>query len=172
VWTTLFKTSFLREARLEFHEGCRFGEDYEFTVKAFSQCRSIALSPECPYVYVHHRGNMSFASYSSREKYISRYSEITASTLRIANYLKEHSSSPKLLDLADNLLEPEYLMRVLTLAAKEGDMEKFYRKLASLDTRRLLLATGKYATRKPELFLKAMCIIAFPKLFYKVKSRS
>jgi hypothetical protein len=51
-------------------------------------------------------------------------------------------------------------------------MEKFNSTLASLDTRRLLLATGKYAARKPELFLKAMYILASPKLFYRVKSRS
>jgi hypothetical protein len=73
--------------------------------------------------------------------------------------------------MADNLLEPEYFMRVLTLAAKEGDAEKFNRTLASLDTRRLLFATGKYAARKPELFLKAMHILVSPKLFYRVKSR-
>jgi hypothetical protein len=172
VVTTFFKMSFLREAGIEFPEGCQFGEDFEFTVKAFSRCRSIAISPECPYVYVHHRGNISFSSISTREKRVLRYSEITASTLRIANYLKEHSASPKLLDMADNLLEPEYLMRVLTLAAKEGDMEKFNDTLASLNARRLLFATGKYAARKPELFLKAMSILASPKLFYMVKSRS
>jgi glycosyltransferase involved in cell wall biosynthesis len=170
VFTTLFKTSFLREIRLEFPEGCRFGEDYEFIVKAFSQCRSIAVSPECPYVYVHHRGNVSFSSLSSGEKRLQRYSEITASTLRIVNYLKEHSASPKLLDIADNLLDSEYFMRVLTLAAKKGDMEKFNSALASVDACRLLFATGKYAARKPELFLKAMYITAFPKLFYRTKS--
>jgi glycosyltransferase involved in cell wall biosynthesis len=172
VVATLFKTSFLRAVRVEFPEECRFGEDYEFIIKAFSHCRSIALSQACPYVYVNHCGNMSFSSLSSREKRIWRYSEITASTLRIANYLKEHSASPKLLDMADNLLEPEYLMRALTLAAKEGDMEKFNRTLASLNKKRLLFATGKYAARKPELFLKAMCILASPKLFYRIKSRS
>jgi hypothetical protein len=172
VFTTLFKMSFLRGARLEFPEECRFGEDYEFTVKAFSRCRSVAVSPECPYVYVHHRGNASASSLSSTEKHLRRYSDITASTLRIANYLKEHSASPKLMDIADNLLMPEYFMRVLTLAAKESDMEKFNRTLASLDVKRLLLSTAKYAARKPELFMKAMYIFASPKLFYRVKSRS
>jgi glycosyltransferase involved in cell wall biosynthesis len=172
VVTTLFKTSFLREARLEFTEKCRFGEDYEFTVKAFSRCRQVAVSPGCPYVYVHHGGNMSYSSLSSKETRLRRYSNITAATLRIANYIKEHSTSPKLLDMADNLIMPEYFMRVLTLAAKEGDREKFNRALASPDARRLLLATRKYAARKPELFLKAMCILASPKLFYRVKSRS
>jgi hypothetical protein len=63
-------------------------------------------------------------------------------------------------------------MRVLTLAAKEDDREKFDRELASLDAKRLLFATAKYAARKPDLFLKAMCILASPKLFYRVKSRS
>jgi hypothetical protein len=113
---------------------------------------------------------MSFSSLSSGEKRLQRYSEITASTLRIANYLKEHSASPKLLDIADNLLRPEYFMRALTLAAKEDNMEKFNSTLASFNARRLLLATGKYAARKPELFLKAMCITAFPRLFYMAKS--
>ena len=172
VVTILFKMSFLRAAQLEFPEECRFGEDYEFIVKAFSRCRSIAVSPECPYVYVHHSGNMSASSISSREKRIFRYSQITASMLRIANYLKEHSASPKLLDIARNFLEPVYLTRVLTLAAKEGDRERFNRTLASLDKRHLLFATGKYAARKPELFLKTLCILASPKLFYWVKSRS
>jgi glycosyltransferase involved in cell wall biosynthesis len=172
VFTTMFKTSFLRAARVEFPEECRFGEDFEFIVKAFSRCRSIAVSPECPYIYVHNRGNMSYSSRSSKEKRLMRYSNITASTLRIANYLKEHSSSPKLLDIADNLLEPEYLMRMLTLAAKEGDMDKFNGTLASVNARRLLLGTCKYAARKPELFLKAMYILASPKLFYRQKSRT
>jgi glycosyltransferase involved in cell wall biosynthesis len=172
VWTTLFKISFLREARLEFPEECRYGEDVEFTVKAFSRCRQVAVSPACPYVYVHHGENASASLLSSREKRLRRYSDITASTLRIANYFKEHSASPKLLDIADNFLESQYLMRVLTLAAKEGDIEKFNRALASLDARRLLVATGKYAARKPELLLKAMCILISPRLFYRVRSRS
>ncbi|MDR1136938.1 MAG: glycosyltransferase [Synergistaceae bacterium] len=172
VFTTLFKTSFLRGARLEFPEECRFGEDYEFIVKAFSRCGSVAVSTECPYVYVHSQGNASASSLSSMEKHFRRYADITASTLRIANYLKEHSASPKLLDIADNLLVPEYFMRVLTLAAKESDMEKFNRTLAALDVKRLMFSTGKYAARKPELFLKAICIFASPKLFYRVKSRS
>ncbi|MDR1508435.1 MAG: glycosyltransferase [Synergistaceae bacterium] len=171
IWTVLFKKQFLDSAGLLFSAGCASGEDVEFLVKAFSLSGHTSFSLKHPYVYVHHADMGSAADISDEKRLILRIHRANAMT-RAAEYLKERAPSPKVRDLADHLLLPEARIKLLTIAAMQNDPEKFHEILKEARTRPILWSSRKYALQKPEVFLKALCLITLPRVYFRVRAKS
>jgi glycosyltransferase involved in cell wall biosynthesis len=165
ICTTVFKTSFIKTAGLEFTAGCGYGEDVEFLVKVFSRCRSINFSTGCHYIYVQHED---MTSRTAR-----RYADNAEATCRAARYLMERTESPKVRDIAMNFMLADGLIKTLNVAARQGDQGKFYRILHLPETRRVLAASlSKSVRRKLDIFVKAAVLLLFPRLYFRMRSRS
>lgn len=171
IWTVLFKKQFLDSAGLLFSAGCASGEDVEFLVKAFSLSGHTSFSLKHPYVYVHHAG-MGSAEDISGEKRLIRRTHRANALMRAAAYLKEHSPSPRVRNLADHLLLPEAHINFLTIAAMRNDPEKFDDILKEARTRAILWSSRKYALQKPEIFLKALCLLTLPRVYFRARTKS
>jgi hypothetical protein len=172
IWTTIFKKSFLLETGLEFTVGCRFGEDVEFLTKAFSRAGKITFVKQCPYLYVIHSGMMTRASETSKEKRLRRNIDSAGALIRAAYYLGEHSSSPKVRDIAECLLLPEGLIKALNASAEQRDAAKFFQTLNAPETRRALMSSRKYFTNKPEIFAKSVCLMIAPHIYFRRRAKS
>ena len=169
--TVIFKKSFLGATGIKFTAGCGYGEDVEFVTKIFSRCGKIGFSKKCPYIYVHHDGMTSATSAANEEKSARRYADNADAICRTARNLSEHATSPKVRDIAQNLLSPEGLIKMLNIAAKQNDAAAFYQTLYDPETKRALLASRKYFLQKPEVFLKAAALLIAPRAYFKRRSK-
>jgi glycosyltransferase involved in cell wall biosynthesis len=172
VCAVLFRKSFLDSAGLLFSEGCVSGEDVEFLTKAFSLSDHTAFAAKYPYVYVHHGGMGSASAAASPEKRLMVRLHRANALLRTAMYLKERAPSPVVRDLANHLLLPEARIKLLTVAAMRNDPGKFNEILNEPETRPNLRSSGKYAFRRPEVFLKALCLLTFPGMYFRARAGS
>jgi len=171
IWSTIFKTSFLKTIDLEFTVGCRFGEDSEFLTKALSRCDLIHFSTGCHYIYVRHKDATSSITLQTLDKYLHRYSDSAEATCRAARYLMEHAESPKVRDVAMNFMLAKGLIETLNVAARRHYEAEFYRKLSSPETRRALLASHRFFFQKPEVFIKAAFLLIAPRLYFRMLSK-
>jgi glycosyltransferase involved in cell wall biosynthesis len=172
ICAVLFKKSFLNQAGLLFSADCDSGEDVEFLIKAFALSGHTAFALKYPYIYVHHADMGSVAAQASGEKRLMRNTHRANALLRTAMYLKEHSPSLRIRDLAEHLLMPEARVKLLTIAAMQNDPGKFNDILNEPDTKPILRSSGKYAFQKPEVFLKALCLLAFPRVYFRLRAKS
>lgn len=171
ICAVLFKKSFLSGTELRFTSGCASGEDVEFLIKAFSRSERTAYALKHPYVYVHHDG-MGSAAAASREKRMSLQIHRANALLRTSAYLKEHSPSPRVRDLADHLLLPEARIKLLTIAAMQNDPGKFNEILNEPETRPILMSSRKCVFQKPEIFFKAFSLLTFPEMYFRLRAKS
>jgi hypothetical protein len=172
ICSTIFKTDFLKETGMEFTAGCHFGEDVEFLTKAFSICKKIGFSTKCSYIYVHHNDMTLMTSASTKDRFIRRYADNAAAVYRAARYLAERSPSPKLRDIAMSFMMAEGLIKTLNAAAMRQDETEFYRILREAETRRALKASRRYFLQKPEVFIKAACLLIAPGAYFRRRSKS
>jgi hypothetical protein len=171
IWTTIFKKSFLDSTGIQFTAGCGCGEDVEFLTKAFALCGKIASTKLCPYLYAIHPDRPTPVSGASDENPASRRADGAEALIRTAQYLKDHSPSRKVRDIADSLLLPEGLVKRLNAAARQNDAAKFYRTLNAPETRRALMSSRKHLARRPEVFAKAALMMIAPHIYFKRQSR-
>jgi hypothetical protein len=170
IWTTIFKKSFLCSAGIQFTAGCGIGEDVEFLTKAFAMCGKIASAKSCPYLYAIHADRPTPVS-GAGEKRASRLADGAESLIRTARYLKEHSPSRKVRDIADSLLLPEGLIKRLNVAARQNDAAWFYQTLNAPETKRALMSSRRHLAHKPEVFVKAAFLMIAPHIYFKRQSR-
>lgn len=165
----ILRRDFLVATGVRFTEGCTAGEDVEFQIEAFCRAKSVALTPECLYIYIHHSGMGQVRDKDSKEKILRRYLHNTEAHFRTAKYLSQYAPSQRLKSLAENCLLPEAVIRRLTLCAKAGDRTMFDRLLANITIRQNLRRAGKSFFLKPEVFLKALGLLCFPDLYYRIR---
>ena len=165
----LFRKKNLFEASLRFPEGCTAGEDVEFQLKALCRAGQAAFTSACLYIYVQHAGMGSIRDNNSKEKHNRRYRDNTGAQIRTARYLSEHAPSERVKDLADNFLMPQALIRRLTLCAMTGDRAGFDAILSDNAIRSTLSVSRKFFFRKPEVCLKALALLYFPDLYYRLR---
>ncbi len=166
----VFKRDFLIKSGVRFSEGCTAGEDVEFQIKAFCCAKNVALTPECLYFYIHHPGMGQVRDKDSKDKVLRRYGHNTEAHFRTAEYLMQHAPSRRLKSLAENLLLPEAVIRRLTLLARSGDKPGFDAVLNDGSTKKILRRSIRFFPNKPEVFLKALCLLCFPGLYYRARS--
>ena len=173
VWSTIFKTKFLKTVGLEFTPGCVRGADIEFLTKAIARCGSIHFSPGCHYIYMQHEDMISKTTLQTPDKSIRRYVDNAEATCRAARYLMEYAESPKVRDIAMNFILADGLIKILNAAARQRDQEKFYRILHVSETRRVLIASlSKSLPRKLDIFRKAVALLLFPRLYFRMRTIS
>lgn len=172
IWCVLFRKRFLDEKRLRFYDGCRRGEDVEFQLKAFCRARTVAFTPECLYIYMHHSTMTSSHTVNTEGKQLDLYSESVDTSFRVAEYLCKHAPSEKVKDLSENLLLAEAIERRATLCAKTGDRAAFGALLADEATRKRLKLSWKYLFKKPEVCLKAFALLYFQNLYYRLRTNN
>ncbi len=170
VCSTMYRKRFLDEADLSFSEGCSAGGDTEFAVKAFSVARHVVFGTECPYIYRHHERMGSVEDRNTAEKAMRRYRDNTDAHFRAAEYIMNHSIYPDVRDAAKYFLLPQAQIRMLTQYAKSGDRAAYDAMIRSPEIRASLAQTRKLLTLKPEVFLKAMWLLLFPKSYYRMRA--
>lgn len=166
----LFRKKFLMETGLRFHEGCTAAEDWEFQLKVFCRAGQAAYTPDCLYIYVHHAGMGSVRDNNSKDKQIHRYRDHTGSQYRVVQYLREHAPSERMKMVAEKFLLPQVFIRRLTLCARTNDRVGFNALLSDSDIRKTLRATTAFFNRKPEVFLKALALLYFPDIYYRLRN--
>lgn len=172
ICTTIFKTSFLKTAGLEFTVGCHVGADTEFLTKALSRCGSINFSTGCHYIYVQHEDMVSRTMRQTPDKILRRYTYITEAVCRTARYLAKHAESPKVRGIAMNFMLADGFIRTLNVAAMRNDETEFYLTLYAPEARRALTASLRYIFQKPEVFLKASSLLIVPWTYFRIRSKS
>ena len=172
IWSTIFKTKFLKTTGLEFTAGCMVGEDTEFLTNAFSRCGSIGFSTACHYIYVQHEDMVSKTTRQTPDQSIRRYADDAGAVCRAAQYLAEHAESPKVRDIAMNFMLADGLIKTLNVAARQRDQEKFCRLVHVPETRRALMASLLVSLpRKLDIFIKAATLLLFPRLYFTIRSK-
>ena len=167
----LLRRKFLFETGLRFHEGCTAGEDVEFQLKVLCRARQIAFASDCFYIYIHHAGMGSIHDNNTKEKHIRRYRDNTDAHLRTAQYLSEHAPSERIRSLADYFIMPQALIRHLTLCVKTNNRAEFDALLSDDAARKTLNSSRMFFFRKPETWLKALALLCFPDIYYRLRSR-
>ena len=170
VWGMMFRKRFLDAIGLFFSEGCSAGGDIEFVTKALSMTGNVVFSTECPYIYRLHDGMGSVKDANNAEKKKRRYRENTEAHFRAAEYMMNHSIHPDVRDAARYFLLPQAQIRMLTLHAKSGDRAAFDAMIRNPEVRASLSSTRKSLPLKPEVFLKAMLLLACPGMYYSMRS--
>lgn len=100
----------------------------------------------------------------TREKKLAWYLDGTRTNFRIARSMLEHAPSKEVRDHVEHVMLPEAYIRNFTYAAKTRDRASFDKMLKDPETIGALF-------RRPEVFLKAMALLLFPGLFYRLRSR-
>lgn len=170
ICTMLFRRDFLLSKGIEFTEGCFAGEDVEFAVTALSLCEEVVFSAKCPYVYLIHEGMGSIANAATKEQRLNRYIDNTKAHFRLADCLLKNSRSGKIRDIARYMLLPLSHARMLKICARRGDREQFDLMRKDPEVRSILLSSFRSFFWKPEVFLKSLCLLLMPEIYFKLKS--
>lgn len=166
----MFRRSFLAENVIRFHDGCIAFEDIEFQIKAMCHARRVSFSDKCLYVYVHGLEMGTIRDNDTREKKLRRYKDSSEAHYRLAEYIGTHAPSKRVKKLADDMLLPEAVIRKFTVCSKSKDYSGF-RELLNEENRGILWRSFRCIFTKPEIFMKALCILAMPGLYFKLRSK-
>lgn len=160
----LCKKAFIQANGILFVENCSGGEDGEFIIKALATSKKTAICHETGYFYILHDDMGSRNKHRSVK--IERYRHHTEAQSRTADFIIERCESELLLNVACSLLKPTVTLRRLSYLAMTEDREAFDR--ARRETRfGELFMSGKYIFKKPEVFLRALLLYAFPGVYYR-----
>lgn len=162
--SVLYKSDFLRTYDITFSENCTNGEDVEFMTKALSVSKKTAVCHETGYFYsLHERMGSRNADPAVKMK---RYRRNTEAIIRTADFILKNSASPTLAKLASSLLIPTGIIRDISYWAMKNDRAAFDRALSETDFSQLFQSRG-CIREKPEVFLRALILYAFPGAYYK-----
>ena len=160
IWSCLYRNEFIRSKGLKYHQGCISGEDEEFFLKTLTAAEKISVSKTILYTY----------TYYVRQASLRPLQDSLNAKCRTASYIRKHKHN-------QHTLANYYLIwgivRAFTLYAKRRDKssyEKYLRMLKHKKIRSLLLSSAKSILLRPETFFKAMMLLYFPRLYYKLRS--
>lgn len=159
----LCKSEFLRRYGIVFAENCTAGEDGEFFDKALAVSGRTAVCHDAGYFYVRH--DRMGSRDTGRQTKIRRYGDHTGALARTADFVLDNSPSPLLTKLASSLLIPLVALRRMSLLAMTDNRAGFDRARGEIDFGRLFQSRA-YLREKPEVFLRAMFLCAFPGTYY------
>ena len=165
----IYDAEFLKNYNLRFIDGCTAGQDVIFELEAMCMADRIAFTPECLYIYVQSASSGQVRDRNNFEKRLRRYKDFTAGHFHAAEYISKHAKNLKIKSLAENLLLPEALIRQFNIYSREKDYIEFKNLLRAEGVKKILLSSIKFLFNKPEVFLKALCVILFPSLYYKLR---
>ena len=163
----LFSMELITKNGLRFIEGCSFGEDTEFLMKALANSSRVSFVKDMLYTYVHHPKQSSVNSRNSEmltQLMLARFRtrKILAKRLR-SRTVKNHLLSYYL---------PNAILKRYTEYARVQDRAKYsllVKTLKHKKIRALMLSSAKFIFREPELFLKSATLIYAPNLYYKLR---
>ena len=166
----LYGKAFLKINALKFFEGCSSGEDVEFQIKALCFAERVAFTKECLYFYVQHENMGSIRDNNTREKKITRYEHNTSAQIRTALFLEEHAKTQRVKFFNENILQPQNIIRLCNIAIMNNDRTG-YNKI--IREREILSKAEKFSVllKKPEIFFKALMILHFPKIYYRMRDK-
>lgn len=170
--TMMIKKALIKEADIRFIEGCTAGEDVEFQLKVFASAQGISVVDECLYVYVHHEQMGSVRDNDTPVKKLKRYRDNTESQQRTAEYLLRCATSRSLKSAVTDMMQPEVIIRRLTMLSREGDLNGFMHLASEASTRDALRRALRLLFKKPETFFKAASLLLAPNIYYKMRSSS
>lgn len=162
--SALCRKDVLQTNRISFMENCRAGEDGEFFIKVFSVSKKTAICYETGYYYVQHDTMSSRNQDNETRK--ERYRQHTEAQSRTADFIIERCRSRLLLNVARSLIKPTVTLRRLSYLAMTEDKEAFCRAWRETNFRRLF-KSREYITKKPEVFIRALLLYAFPGVYYE-----
>jgi len=165
----LYDAKFLKDFNLRFIDGCTAGQDVIFELEAMSRANKIAFMNECLYIYIQSSSSGQVRDRDKFEKRLRRYKDFTAGHFHAAEYISRHAKNLKIKSLAENLLLPEALIRQFNVYSREKNYDAFKNLLSSQGTKKILLSSIRFLFNKPEIFFKALSVILFPKLYYKLR---
>ena len=171
VFACLYDKNFLVSNNLRFHEGCTSGEDVEFQIKALCLAEKVSFVNECLYFYVQHENMGSIRDNNTREKKLTRYEHNTQAQIRTADFLMTNAKIERVIFYARKILRPQNLIRQLTIYAMKHDRENYNLLLKDEESMKILHEALKlYVLRmKPEIYFKALMILFFPKVYYRMR---
>ena len=166
--SALYKRDFIAEHGITFNENCVNGEDCEFALKALSVSGRTAICHEIGYVYrVHERMTTRRPSETWQ---LRRYKDNTDAIGRTASFIMENSESAKLYDLCSSILVPLVQLRHFSYLAMKKDLAGFESMLSALD-KKMIMNSRRSFIKKPEVHVRALTLLAFPKLYYRQYSK-
>ena len=169
---SLYRMNFLAMNGIRFTDGCKFGEDAEFFIKAVSVSKKTALSSACHYVYRIHEQMGSRVDHISPEGNIKRYTDLAQARIRAGEYVVQHSKLKLLIDAAKYDLLPRYYLKMFTMHAWRNDKEAFLADLQSPQVREIILSSRRAFLKSPDIFLKTVWLMAFPNMYFRYRRRN
>ena len=161
---TLYRTDFIKDNSLRFHEGCSAGEDGEFALRALLSAKKIGVVDAVPYIYMEHP-RMGSRDYN-RERRINRYKDNADGMLRCCHYIKAHSMDKELLNTTEYMLLPDTMFRLISVAAMHDDRGQFDEILRNTPAS-VFLNSWHVIPQKSEFFLKSLLLLGFPNIYYR-----
>ena len=173
VWCCMYEHDFLKKYSLSFSEGCTAGGDIEFITKALCRAEKVTSIKEYLYIYVHHAEMGSVRDNDTGQKKLLRYEHNTGAQFRTAEYIMKHAGSERLKIFAEKVLLPQSVIRTFGIYAAKNDIEHYHDAQHDERTRSVLhRALSFYTfTRKTEIFMKALMILHFPKIYYGMRAK-
>lgn len=166
---TLYKSSLIKNSGVKFLAVCTVGQDVIFNIELMCHAEKIAFTPECLYIYILNPESGQVRGKDTFEKRLKRYKAFTEGHLHAAEYISSHAKTKKIKSLAEDMLLPEALIRRFTIFSREQNKEAFKNLLAEKGVKKILLRSVKFLFRKPEVFFKALWVILFPDLYYRLR---
>lgn len=167
VWCCMYRSNFLKESNLLFHEKCSSGEDIEFIIKALCTAQRVCFTQEHLYIYMYHDEMGSVRD----NKKILRYEHNTYAQERTAEYLLKNSQSERVKLLAEKILMPQVIIRKCNILAMRNNYDDFKFFAEDIKTREILKHSQnlRVLIHKPEVFVKAFMILNMHDLYYKFR---
>ena len=173
IWNFIFNKQFLSKNKLRFPEDSFLAEDVEFIFKAIALSSRMSFVNDELYHHVIHPAQQTKADIANRNDY-KNYNQEVICKWRAARCVLKHTTDAGLRDYFLYQFIAYQIIKRCTLAAKAGDHEYYERMLSALKhkkIRRVLLITGKFIFKEPELFFKALMVLYAPDFYYKLRSK-
>ena len=169
----LYNAEFLRKNNLLFHEVCSAGGDVEFITKAMCVAEKVTFTNECLYIYIHHSEMGSVRDNDTKAKKLIRYEHNTQAQIRTADFLITNAKMKRIIFYAREILKPQNLIRQLTIYAMKNDLTSYNllrQDKESIKVLREALSLNVFL-KNPEVSLKALLILCFPKIYYVMREK-
>lgn len=167
VCAMLFRSDFLLSSGVRFKEGCISGGDTEFIIKILSGSQRVAFVNKYSYVYRLHENMGSRADNVSHDQKVQRSSDSFQGLIRAAGYMAGHTRTKKIINEARYRYLPKYYLKMFNVYSWGGEYDTFINTLSSPEIRSILWSSYKVFFEEPQLFLKTLWLLSFPKMYYE-----
>ncbi len=164
LWYMIFRRSFLIGNCIYFEEKYRQMNDLDFCWRSFCLAQKVGGFDDVLVHYVNRPGSLTTSDFTPEKSSITFGFDERFDPLDFRPFLIENGNK-ELVRCFDGFVAPQAMIRRLNRMVRFGHEKEFWKSIKKKTVRQCLRKSWKSIFKKPEVFVKSMMALYFPRIF-------